>query len=380
MSEYLWTSEYVSPGHPDKVSDQISDAILDEHLKLDKTAKVAVETMVKGKKVFVSGEITSINNTVDIEQIIRDTIRQMGYNDNNNMFSGDNVDIILNITKQSPEINSAVDRGNIIGAGDQGMMVGYATDETPTKMPTSIFLAKNIIDIAMSDVNKKIYNPDMKSQVTLVMENGHPKFVDTVVFSACHKYEYNHTHINDYFHDIILPTLIDSLPLNIGRMFTYKTKFIINPAGAWYLGGPDADAGVTGRKIVVDQYGADCEIGGGAFSGKDASKVDRSAAYMARNIALYYLTVKNQERIKVQLSYAIGQEQPISVRIFNPITGVEFVVDELFSNSLSPGNIISELKLNNPIYLYTTKNGHFGNKTFTDANGVEYYTWEKYNV
>jgi S-adenosylmethionine synthetase len=379
MAQYLWTSEYVSAGHPDKVADQISDAILDEYLKFDPNSHVACETMIKGNKVFISGEITS-ETSIDIESVVRKTISDIGYDNDEVGFNGNNCEIIQNISKQSPEINGAVTKDdNTLGAGDQGLMFGYATNETPTYMPTAIYLAKKLINVATregSSEDYKLFRPDMKSQITLMMENSVPKYVDSVVFSACHIDSFNLEYIRDFFHEQILPKFADELPEDIGRLLTYKTKFLINPAGSWTIGGPVADCGLTGRKIVVDQYGADCEIGGGAFSGKDPSKVDRSAAYAARALALWQVKYGGQSRCKVQIAYAIGKKEPVSVRMYNPLTGEEIGVSKDILEDLQPQNIISRYKLKNPIYLYTAKNGHFGNEYFKN-NGIEYFTWEK---
>jgi S-adenosylmethionine synthetase len=372
MSKYIWTSEYVSPGHPDKIADQISDVVLDTYLSIDPNAKVACEVMVKDNDVFVAGEITS---TADISEekltgIIRQTIYDIGYKTNDIGFNAFGCNIHFKVGKQSPEINIAVDKGEITTAGDQGIMFGYATRETPNAMPIPIYLAKKLIDISygLIKTNYKdddILRPDMKSQVSICFENGEAVSVDTVVLSMCHSKKVSLDKLKEIFYTIILPEVFNSIPYNLSQLFNSKTRYFINPAGVWNIGGPIADCGLTGRKIVVDQYGADCEIGGGAFSGKDPSKVDRSAAYMARHIAITTLH-ENPEanKIKVQLAYAIGEEYPVSYRIYDPTTGKEYGLGNFTEVDLTPSNIIERLKLKTPIYLQTAKKGHFGNIEF----------------
>lgn len=370
MSKYIWTSEYVSPGHPDKIADQISDAILDAYLSKDPDSKVACEVMVKDSDVYVAGEITSKVglSKMDLTGIVRKTICDIGYNSKEIGFNGYTCDIHFNISNQSPEINGAVDKGEITTAGDQGIMFGFATRETPNAMPIPIFLAKKLIDVAYGLVknhykNDDILRPDMKSQVSIVFENGRAVSVDNVVMSMCHSEKINLERLQTMFHSMILPEVFREIPSSLRGLFTKNTRYFINPAGEWNIGGPISDCGLTGRKIVVDQYGADCEIGGGAFSGKDPSKVDRSAAYMARYIAIKTLHEnRDANKIKVQLAYAIGQEYPVSYRIYDPTTGKEYGLGNLTQEDLTPSKIIERLKLKTPIYLQTAKKGHFGNK------------------
>jgi S-adenosylmethionine synthetase len=376
---YIWTSEYVSPGHPDKIADQISDAILDLYLSHDKSAKVACETLVKGNHVYVAGEITSAVTLFEstIEQKIREAILNIGYDNYVYGFNGNTCEIHFNISQQSREIGGAVTHANKIAAGDQGIMFGYATRETPNFMPLPIYIAKSFITEAYSNIKKKYpFRPDMKSQVSLKFEDGKPTSVDSIVFSTCHEELLSLKGLRELFHDELLPSVLGQLPQNIRAMFNDDTTFYINPAGKWNIGGPVSDCGLTGRKIVVDQYGADCEIGGGAFSGKDPSKVDRSAAYMARHIALKTLQSNPEaEKIKVQLSYAIGHEYPVSYRIFDPVMQTEYELTDFTLDDLKPKNIIKNLGLDSPIYLKTANMGHFGIPSFTE-NGTTYFKWE----
>jgi S-adenosylmethionine synthetase len=377
MSIYIWTSEYVSEGHPDKIADQISDAVLDWYLQRDPDAKVACEVMVKDSDIYVSGEIKS---TVDkdkrtlelsLTRLIRGLIKDIGYTkEESPFFNSDYCRIHFNISTQSSEINRAVDKGDIVTAGDQGIMFGYATRETPTYMPIAIYLAKKIIEVA-TDIRKEgtklghvqKLRPDMKSQVSVVYEDNNAVGIHSVVFSTCHSEMISLEKVRQLFHSDILPKVLESIPKELAELFTNKTVYHINPAGEWNIGGPVSDCGLTGRKIVVDQYGADCEIGGGAFSGKDPSKVDRSAAYMARHIAITTLHEnKEANKIKVQLAYAIGEEFPVSYRIFDPTTGKEYGLGKFTSEDLTPSKIIERLKLKTPIYLQTANKGHFGNK------------------
>lgn len=379
MSIYIWTSEYVSEGHPDKIADQISDAVLDWYLQRDPDAKVACEVMVKDNDIYVSGEITS---TVDkdkrtlelsLTRLIKGLIKDIGYTkEESPFFNSDYCRIHFNISTQSPEINQAVDKAGVVTAGDQGIMFGYATRETPTYMPIAIYLAKKIIEVA-TNIRKKgtklghvqKLRPDMKSQVSVVYSDGKAVGIHSVVFSTCHSEMVSLEQLRKYFHSDILPVVLETIPKELAELFTDKTIYHINPAGEWNIGGPVSDCGLTGRKIVVDQYGADCEIGGGAFSGKDPSKVDRSAAYMARHIAIKTLH-ENPEanKIKVQLAYAIGEEFPVSYRIFDPTTGKEYGLNKFTHTDLTPSKIIERLKLKTPIYLQTARNGHFGNNEF----------------
>jgi S-adenosylmethionine synthetase len=378
MSSYIWTSESVSPGHPDKIADCISDAILDTYLALDPNAKVACEVMVKNSDVYVCGEISSTANLVEemLHTVIRETIIGIGYNNDNLRFNGNNVNIHLNVSQQAPEISNAVVVGDELTAGDQGIMFGYATRETPNGMPLAIYLAKRFVTIAYNNAGALKLRPDMKSQISVRYENGVPIEVDNVVLSMCHDESYTLNSLRELFHDTIKPLNLSGMVEPLRKLFTNNTKWYINPAGTWNIGGPVSDCGLTGRKIVVDQYGADCQIGGGAFSGKDPSKVDRSAAYMARHIALKTLKQnENANSVKVQLAYAIGEKYPVSHRVYDPTNGTEFGLGDFNVEDLTPNGIISQLGLKSPIYLQTAKLGHFGITPF-ELNNVKYFQWE----
>ena len=379
MSSYIWTSESVSPGHPDKIADCISDAILDEYLRRDPDAKVACEVMVKNLEVYVCGEISSTANVSHelIREKVRSTIElENGYDRDELGFNAKNATIHLNISQQAPEINNAVVVGDDLTAGDQGIMFGYATRETSTFMPIPIFLARKFLRDAFFRQSELNLRPDMKSQVSIQYEGGVAKHIDNVVLSMCHDESYTLQSLREMFHDSIKPNVIGSLDENLQPLFSDKTKWHINPAGTWNIGGPISDCGLTGRKIVVDQYGADCEIGGGAFSGKDPSKVDRSAAYMARHIALRTLNEnEDANKVKVQIAYAIGEKYPVSYRIYDPTTGKEFGLGDLTVEDLTPSAIISRLGLKSPIYLTTASLGHFGVNPY-EVGGMKYFEWE----
>jgi S-adenosylmethionine synthetase len=378
MSSYIWTSEYVSPGHPDKIADCISDSILDLYLESDPDAKVACEVMVKNLDVYVCGEISSTANLSDddIRGAVRFAIQQTGYNSSVPYFNSDMVNIHLNISQQAPEIHNAVVVGDELTAGDQGIMFGYATRETPTFMPIPIYLARQFVHEAFTRKDDLKLRPDMKGQVSIYYEDGVPKHIDNVVLSMCHDESYTLTSLREMFHNEIRRDVIRRLDTKLQSLFTEKTKWHINPAGTWNIGGPISDCGLTGRKIVVDQYGADCEIGGGAFSGKDPSKVDRSAAYMARHIALRTLKENGDvNKVKVQLAYAIGEKYPVSYRIYDPTTGREFGLGTLTPEDLTPSGIISRLGLKTPIYSVTALLGHLGNSPY-EVNGIKRFEWE----
>lgn len=381
---YLWTSEYVSPGHPDKVADQISDTLLDVYLRVDPRAKVAAETMVKGNTVYLCGEITSAVgiSQSDLEKDIRKTIAEIGYNREEYGFNAETCKIVFDISEQSREINQSVELGDErIGAGDQGFVFGYATKETPTFMPPAIYLAKQIINHTYGGIQtvfggEDMIRPDMKSQVTLRYDEHGVQEIDTVLLSCCHSEKMNVQDLTDYVQRHVINKVKEENPEHIQRWFTENTKYLINPAGTWNIGGPVTDCGLTGRKIVIDQYGADCPIGGGAFSGKDSSKVDRSAAYLCRFLALHTLN-KNVEskRIMVQLAYAIGVEHPVSYRIVDQDTKREYGLGDFSLEDLTPRAIQERFGLLKPIYLETARKGHFGNKAYTN-NGIEFYAWD----
>jgi S-adenosylmethionine synthetase len=358
----LWTSEAVSEGHPDKVADQISDAVLDAHLAVDPMARVACEVAICGDLVLVMGEITCAEE-VAVEPIVRKTLCDIGYDGEESGYDGNTIEIVNKLHKQSGEISGAVTKEDgVLGAGDQGMMFGFACDEvgSPIFMPMTHHLAFEIIGALKTDRGREesILQPDAKSQVTVRYEDGVPVHIDTVVVSTCHKPLVTMGDLQGYMRNI----LKECESLNGCGLFDEKTKLIINPAGLWTLGGPAADSGLTGRKLVVDNYGSDCPIGGGAFSGKDPTKVDRSAAYMARFLAKN-LVVALGGRVQVQLAYAIGIVQPVSVRVI--VNGEDRDANDMFKDiDLSPKGIIDRLDLRRPIYQATASGGHFGRKEF----------------
>jgi S-adenosylmethionine synthetase len=374
MSDYLFTSESVSEGHPDKVCDQISDAILDACLRDDPTSRVAVETMVKTGMAVIAGEITT-RTWVDMPEVVRRTIREIGYTDSSMGFDGHTCAVLSAIEKQSPDISQGVSKGKGLykeqGAGDQGMMFGFACDETKELMPMPISLAHKL----MKDLAKlrkagavDFLRPDSKSQVTIRYRDGQPVAVDTIVVSTQHTEEVSHKHLTEWVRE----NLVDaSIPR---KLLGPKTKIFVNPTGRFVHGGPYADAGVTGRKIIVDTYGGMGAHGGGAFSGKDPSKVDRSAAYYARYVAKNIVAAKLARRCQVQVAYAIGVAQPVSVLVQTFGTGV--VDDDKISRyvtknfDMRPAAIIEQLDLLRPIYAATATYGHFGR---TGKN----FTWER---
>ena len=353
----FFTSESVTVGHPDKICDQISDAILDEHLKQDKNSRVAVETLVKNNLVVVAGELTS-RAEVDTEKIVKKVLKEIGYE-----YSPD---IKLKLTKQSAEISQGVSEGEgefkEQGAGDQGMMFGYACNETENFLPLPIYLAHKLTNkLREMRESKEIdyLKPDGKSQVTIEYENGYPKKIQTVVISTQHSKIDKKILERDIINKIINP---------VCGSYLENTNFLINPTGSFVVGGPEADAGVTGRKIIVDTYGGVGKHGGGAFSGKDPSKVDRSAAYAARFIAKNLVANKLCERCEVGLSYAIGVSKPLSIFIdsFGTSKLSEENLVKIVENNfpLIPSKIIEYFNLKTPIYYQTSKNGHFGNENF----------------
>lgn len=363
----FFTSESVSKGHPDKVCDQISDAILDEILRKDKTARVACETYITRGLVIVGGEITT-RTWVDVEQIARDVIKDIGYNDAQYGFNHHTCAVINVIGKQSPDISQGVDVG---GAGDQGLMVGYAVDETPQYMPLSLVLSHEILKkLETVRKTKKLpyLGPDAKSQVTVEYKNGRPVRVDTVVLSTQHTekiLDKSGNQITEKSKKEIAAAAI--LPV-VKNWIDKNTKIYINPTGKFVIGGPQSDTGLTGRKIIVDTYGGRCPHGGGAFSGKDPTKVDRSAAYMARYIAKNIVAAKLAHECTVQIAYAIGREEPVGFYVDTDGTGV--LSDEKLAQiarkifPLTPRGIIEHFKLRSPIYLQTAAFGHFGRANF----------------
>ena len=374
---YYFTSESVSPGHPDKLCDHLSDAVLDHVLSQDKESRVACETFVKGKSngpgtVVVGGEITTQAN-LDIDELIRKTIIEIGYDSNELGFNGNECEIIKLLTKQSPDIQMGVDRGEKEnqGAGDQGLMFGYATNETEFLMPSPIYYSHRLVEKQTNLLRTKAVTwlrPDAKSQVTFQYENDKPTFVDTVVLSTQHSNDISLEDLRNYVKNEII---FDVIPENL---INNNTKIFINPTGNFVEGGPLGDSGLTGRKIIVDTYGGMARHGGGAFSGKDPSKVDRSAAYAARYIAKNIVAAGLADRCEIQISYAIGVAQPTSTLVNTFETGtvsddkLSSIINDVFD--LTPYGIITTLNLLNVKYKPTAGFGHFGRN---DAN----FTWEQ---
>ncbi|MEZ5031596.1 MAG: methionine adenosyltransferase [Saprospiraceae bacterium] len=419
---YLFTSESVSEGHPDKVADQISDAILDHFLAFDPYSKVACETLVTTGQVVLAGEVKS-ETYLDIQQIARDVINRIGYTKSAYMFEGNSCGIFSAIHEQSSDINQGVDRGNPEeqGAGDQGMMFGFATNETENYMPLALDLSHRLlIELARlrRECNEITYlRPDAKSQVTIEYDDNHnPVRIDTIVVSTQHddwiredlanhvtQAKADQDMLAQIRHDIehiLIPRVKAQLPAKLQKLFSDNITYHVNPTGKFVIGGPHGDTGLTGRKIIVDTYGGKGAHGGGAFSGKDPSKVDRSAAYAARHIAKNMVAAGVANQMLVQISYAIGVAQPMG--IFVDTYGTSKVdmhdgeiaarIQELWD--LRPGIIERELKLRNPIYSETASYGHMGRehrkaiKTFVRPDGrgverknveVELFTWEELN-
>jgi S-adenosylmethionine synthetase len=374
--DYIFTSESVSEGHPDKVADQISDAMLDEHIKGDKKSRVAMETLVTTGRIILSGEITS-KQAVDYEKIARQVVADIGYTDTAIGFDAQTCKCDVHVHAQSPDISQGVTEGEGLyaeqGAGDQGMMFGYAVAETRELMPMPILLAHKLVK-RLADVRRNgelnFVRPDSKSQVTIEYSDGKPKRVEAIVVSTQHTPEVTHKEITD---GIIETTIKKVIPASF---IDKNTKIYINPTGRFVVGGPNGDTGLTGRKIIVDTYGGMGRHGGGAFSGKDPSKVDRSAAYMARYIAKNVVASGLAYRCEVQLAYAIGVAEPVSVLINTFGTGT--VSEEKIAErvrkvfKLKPAGIIEMLDLFRPIYRSTSNYGHFGRE---DAG----FVWEMTN-
>jgi len=371
-NSYLFTSESVSEGHPDKISDQISDAILDAILEQDISARVACETLVKTGMVLVAGEVTT-SAWVDIEEIVRQTVIDIGYTDSAMGFDGASCAVLNGLGKQSPDIAQGVDRQDpeSQGAGDQGLMFGYATNETDVLMPAPITLAHQLVR-KQAEVRKAgvlpWLRPDAKSQVTFLYENDKPVAIDAVVLSSQHKADVSMTDIRDgIMEEIIKPVLP-------AEWLSEKTQYHINPTGRFEIGGPMGDCGLTGRKIIVDTYGGSARHGGGAFSGKDPSKVDRSAAYACRYVAKNIVAAGLADRCEIQVSYAIGVADPTSISVQTFGTGKisEDRLTQLIRDNfdLRPFGILQSLDLLRPIYKQTAAYGHFGR---TDID----LTWER---
>lgn len=398
---YLFTSESVSEGHPDKVSDQISDAVLDAFLAQDADSHVACETLVTTGQVVVAGEVRS-NVYVDVQQVARDTIRRIGYTKSEYKFEADSCGILTALHEQSADINQGVARGEILaqGAGDQGMMFGYATDETENYMPLTLDLAHTLVytlaRIRHEGKQMTWLRPDAKSQVTIEYDdNNRPLRIDTIVVSTQHDPDVSQEQIRQDIINILLPRVAKRDSRYAALLTANDYKLLVNPTGNFVIGGPHGDTGLTGRKIIVDTYGGRGAHGGGAFSGKDPSKVDRSAAYAARHIAKNLVAAGVAHEVLVQVSYAIGVAEPVSLCVntygtnLTRFTDGEIAAKVLSLFDLRPGVIEETLKLRQPIYEETASYGHVGRtpqtvtKTFIDGNGnaftreVELFTWEK---
>ena len=371
--DYLFTSESVSEGHPDKVADQISDAILDAILEQDPSARVAAETLCNTGLVVLAGEITTTAN-IDYISVARDTIKQIGYDNNDYGIDHRGCAVLVGYDKQSPDIAQGVDEGRGLdldqGAGDQGLMFGYACDETPELMPAAIYYAHRLVE-RQSQLRKDgripWLRPDAKSQVTLRYVDGKPVSAETIVLSTQHAPEIEHRQIEEaVIEEIIKPVM----PME----WLKGTRYLVNPTGRFVIGGPQGDCGLTGRKIIVDTYGGACPHGGGAFSGKDPSKVDRSAAYAARYVAKNIVAAGLASKCQIQVSYAIGVAKPINITINTEGTGViadekiAALVNEHFD--LRPKGIVQMLDLLHPRYSKTAAYGHFG-------RDEPEFTWEK---
>jgi S-adenosylmethionine synthetase len=366
QASYLFTSESVTEGHPDKIADQVSDAILDEILKVDAQGRVACETLVTTGLVIIAGEITT-DAFIDYQRVARETVREIGYTRAKYGFDCDTCSVLTAIDRQSPDIAMGVDTG---GAGDQGLMFGFACNETPELMPLPIQLAHSL-SRRLSKVRKDnllpYLRPDGKSQVTIEYKDGRPLRVEAVVISTQHDAEVSTEKLREDINSHVINPTVPS------ELLDKNTKIHINPTGRFVTGGPQGDAGLTGRKIIVDTYGGYAPHGGGAFSGKDPTKVDRSAAYMARYIAKNIIAAGLADKCLVQLAYAIGIAEPVSVLVDTGGTGIinESKLATLVRDSfdLTPQGIIRDLKLRRPIYRQTASYGHFGRKE-------EAFTWE----
>jgi S-adenosylmethionine synthetase len=378
MSEYLFTSESVTEGHPDKLCDQVSDAVLDACIAEDKTSRVACETLTKTGFVMVAGEITT-RARLDFPALVRDAVKEIGYSDSSMGFDYKTCGVLVAVEQQSPDIAQGVDghgayTQNELGAGDQGMMFGYACNETPELMPMPIMLAHKLAK-QLTDVRKdgtvKFFRPDGKSQVTVRYDENHnPVGIDTIVISTQHSEDVSYKKLKE----TVMKTVIG--PVVPAELVDKKTKYYINPTGRFVVGGPMGDSGLTGRKIIVDTYGGMGRHGGGAFSGKDPSKVDRSACYYARYIAKNVVAAKLATRCEVQLAYAIGVAKPVSLLVQTFGTGklpddrISQIVSENFD--ARPGALIQELNLRRPIFRKTAAYGHFG-------RADKEFTWERTN-
>jgi S-adenosylmethionine synthetase len=371
VRKWLFTSESVTEGHPDKVCDQISDAILDDFLRQDPDSRVAVESMTTTGIVFVAGEVTS-KGRIDVQKIVRDTIREIGYDKPDYGFDSDSCAVLAALHEQSPDISMGITAtsNKEQGAGDQGLMFGYATNETPELMPLPITMAHQLsMKLAQVRKTKELgwVRPDGKSQVSVVYEDGVPKRIDTVVVSTQHSPEISLNQLREEIISKVIKPVCDS-------WIDGRTKFLVNPTGRFVIGGPPGDTGLTGRKIIADTYGGMGRHGGGAFSGKDPSKVDRSACYMARHVAKNIVAAELADKCEVQVAYAIGVAEPVSIMVDTFGTGkvseeeIEAKVRKVFD--MRPAGIIKALDLKRPIYRKTAAYGHFGR---SDSG----FAWEK---
>jgi S-adenosylmethionine synthetase len=381
INDCIFSSESVGEGHPDKVADSISDAVLDACLAQDKFSRVACETLVKSNLVILAGEITSKAH-LDTTKIVRDTIRKIGYTHDDDVFHADKVFITQALTQQSPDIAQGVDaraakgkKGSEQGAGDQGLMFGFACDETPELMPAPIIFAHRLgraLTAARRSGTQPWLRPDAKTQVSVRYQDGQPVEITCVVISTQHAAGTPRSNIEDFLIEHIIKKTLPAELLNT------KTQYLINPTGQFVIGGPQGDAGLTGRKIIVDSYGGMGRHGGGAFSGKDPTKVDRSAAYFARWVAKNIVAARLARRVEIQVAYAIGYPKPVSIAI--DTFGTESVapakilkaVTSIFS--FKPADIISQLDLRRPIYSHSTNYGHFGHTT-----NFKHIPWENPN-
>jgi len=374
--DFVFTSESVSEGHPDKMCDQVSDAVLDAHIAQDPGSRVACETLVKNDLVVIAGEITS-KGKVDYESVARRVALDIGYDDAAKGFDGNTCEVLVRLVSQSPNISQGVTEGEGLfkeqGAGDQGMMFGYACDETEELMPLPIHLAHELVEY-LAKIRKSgeapFLRPDSKSQVSVEYRDGRPHRVTNVVVSTQHTPEVPYDKLRETIIDNVVRAVVP------GQYLDSDTEFLVNPTGSFEIGGPQADAGLTGRKIIVDTYGGMGRHGGGAFSGKDPSKVDRSAAYVARYVAKNIVAAKLARRCEIQLAYVIGVAEPVSIAVDTFGTGVipdpEIVKLVRDNFELTPKGIIDALSLRAPIYQMSAAYGHFGRK----PEGP-YFTWEK---
>ena len=357
MKNYYFTSESVTEGHPDKLCDSISDAVLDECLKQDKNSRVAIETFATNNTITIAGQLTTTAQ-IDIEKLVRNRIKEIGFDNKETDLDYKTCEIVTDITKQSPDIAMGVDVG---GAGDQGIMFGYATDETENYMPYAIDMAHKL-SRKLTEVRKNgtvpFLRPDGKTQVTVEYEGDKPKRIETILISTQHLDTVTTEEIREAVIKNVIKTVIPE------NMMDEKTNIYVNPTGRFVIGGPLGDTGLTGRKIIVDTYGGSARHGGGAFSGKDASKVDRSAAYMLRHVAKNIVANGYAKKCEIQVAYAIGMREPLSICVntFGTSTKTEEELVQIIKEKfdLTPAGIIKYLGLKNPIYLQTTNYGHFG--------------------